>query len=142
VVSLRYSELIGISSRIWQRRELLERTHMDAHKLPCSSSTTQCSLTSLTFQIALYILILLLLQTYAAQEGPYQAKAQTIYKELRRNVVDNVVKVGCPLFMKTLFFLLIQFKSGIRTYWICMGAIRCYYRRGTKKVCYVFMPSC
>lgn len=38
-----------------------------------------------------------LLQTYAAQEGPYQAKAQTIYKELRRNVVDNVVKVGCSL---------------------------------------------
>ena len=43
--------------------------------------------------------MLFLLQTYAAQEGPYQAKAQTIYKELRRNVVDNVVKVGCPLFM-------------------------------------------
>jgi hypothetical protein len=51
-----------------------------------------------------FILILFLLQTYGAQEGPYQAKAQTIYKELRRNVVDNVVKVGCPLFMKTLFF--------------------------------------
>ena len=50
-----------------------------------------------------FILILFLLQTYAAQEGPYQAKAQTIYKELRRNVVDNVVKVGCPFFMKTLF---------------------------------------
>ena len=48
--------------------------------------------------------ILFLLQTYAAQEGPYQAKAQTIYKELRRNVVDNVFKVGCPLFMKTSFF--------------------------------------
>ena len=44
-----------------------------------------------------FILMLFLPQTYAAQEGPYQAKAQTIYKELRRNVVDNVVKVGCPL---------------------------------------------
>ena len=87
-----------------------------------------------------FILILFLLQTYAAQEGPYQAKAQTIYKELRRNVVDNVVKVGCLLFMKTLFFLLMQFKSGIRTYRICMGTIRCYYRRRTKKVCCVFMP--
>lgn len=52
-----------------------------------------------------FILILFLLQTYAVQEGPYQAKAQTIYKELRRNVVDNVVKVGCPLCIKTLFFL-------------------------------------
>lgn len=40
-----------------------------------------------------YKLILFLLQTYAAQEGPYQTKAQTIYKELRRNVVDNVIKV-------------------------------------------------
>jgi hypothetical protein len=40
---------------------------------------------------------LFLLQTYAAQEGPYQAKAQAIYRELRRNVVDNVVKVGCLL---------------------------------------------
>lgn len=33
------------------------------------------------------------LQTYGAQEGPYQEKAKEIYKELRRNVVDNVVKV-------------------------------------------------
>ena len=86
-----------------------------------------------------FILILFLLQTYTVQEGPYQAKAQTIYKELRRNVVDNVVKVRC-LPMKTLFFFLKQFKSGIRTYWICMGTIRCYYRRRTKKVCYFFMP--
>lgn len=31
-------------------------------------------------------------QTYAAQEGPFQARAQEIYDELRRNVVDNVFK--------------------------------------------------
>lgn len=64
-----------------------------------------------------FILILFLLQTYAVQEGPYQAKAQTIYKELRRNVVDNVVKVGCPLCIKTLFFLshAVQYQEFERT---------------------------
>ncbi|KAF8162958.1 glycoside hydrolase family 63 protein [Crassisporium funariophilum] len=30
--------------------------------------------------------------TYASQEGPYQAKAKDIYQQLRKNVVDNVVK--------------------------------------------------
>ncbi|KAF8803526.1 glycoside hydrolase [Phlegmacium glaucopus] len=39
-----------------------------------------------------YLALRALHNTYAAQEGPYQAKAQTIYKELRRNVVDNVIK--------------------------------------------------
>ena len=73
---------------------------MDAHKLPCSPSTTQCSLTSL---VSLYFIYLFFLQTYAAQEGPYQAKAQMIYKELRRNVIANVVKVGCFTF-QTFFF--------------------------------------
>jgi len=32
-------------------------------------------------------------QTYAAQPGPYQEKALAIYDELRKNVVNNVVKV-------------------------------------------------
>jgi len=32
-------------------------------------------------------------QTYMVHEGPYQDKAKQIYKELRKNVVDNVVKV-------------------------------------------------
>jgi len=39
-----------------------------------------------------YLALRALHNTYAAQEGPYQAKAQAIYKELRRNIVDNVVK--------------------------------------------------
>jgi hypothetical protein len=34
------------------------------------------------------------LQTYAAHEGPFQQKAQEIYRDLRRNVIDNVFKVG------------------------------------------------
>jgi mannosyl-oligosaccharide glucosidase len=32
-------------------------------------------------------------QTYAAEPGPYQEQAKQIYIDLRRNVVDNVVKV-------------------------------------------------
>ncbi|KAF8968399.1 glycoside hydrolase [Flammula alnicola] len=39
-----------------------------------------------------YLALRALHKTYAAKEGPYQAKAQQIYKELRKNVVDNVVK--------------------------------------------------
>jgi hypothetical protein len=31
-------------------------------------------------------------QTYAVHEGPYQKKAQTIYAELRQNVINNVFK--------------------------------------------------
>lgn len=33
-------------------------------------------------------------QTYAAREGPHQQRAKDIYHELRKNVVNNVVKVG------------------------------------------------
>ena len=32
------------------------------------------------------------LQTYGAQEGPYQQRAKEIYAELRKNVIDNVHK--------------------------------------------------
>ncbi|KAF9036697.1 glycoside hydrolase [Panaeolus papilionaceus] len=39
-----------------------------------------------------YLALRALHKTYAAQEGPYQEKAKQIYKELRRNVVENVVK--------------------------------------------------
>ncbi|KAF9566233.1 glycoside hydrolase [Agrocybe pediades] len=39
-----------------------------------------------------YLALRALHKTYAAQEGPYQEKAKQIYKELRQNVVDNVVK--------------------------------------------------
>ncbi|PPQ68502.1 hypothetical protein CVT26_003441 [Gymnopilus dilepis] len=39
-----------------------------------------------------YLALRALHNTYAAQPGPYQQKAQQIYKELRKNVVDNVVK--------------------------------------------------
>ncbi|KAG2020673.1 glucosidase I [Coprinopsis cinerea AmutBmut pab1-1] len=39
-----------------------------------------------------YLALSALHKTYAAQPGPYQERAQEIYKELRRNVVDNVVK--------------------------------------------------
>ncbi|KDR81799.1 hypothetical protein GALMADRAFT_221665 [Galerina marginata CBS 339.88] len=37
-----------------------------------------------------YLALKALHKTYAAQEGPYQEKARQIYKELRKNVVDNV----------------------------------------------------
>jgi mannosyl-oligosaccharide glucosidase len=36
-------------------------------------------------------------QKYAAEEGPYRARAQEIYQELRKNVIDNVFKVSLPL---------------------------------------------
>jgi hypothetical protein len=32
-------------------------------------------------------------QTYARENGPFQAQARQIYAELRRNIVDNVFKV-------------------------------------------------
>ncbi|TFK26380.1 glucosidase I [Coprinopsis marcescibilis] len=39
-----------------------------------------------------YLALSALHKTYAKQPGPYQQRAQEIYKELRKNVVDNVVK--------------------------------------------------
>ncbi|KAI0831044.1 glycoside hydrolase [Trametes gibbosa] len=39
-----------------------------------------------------YLALSALHKTYAAQEGPYQARAQEIYAELRRNVIENVHK--------------------------------------------------
>ena len=51
------------------------------HKVFISQSDTGCQqiLTKLS-------------QTYGAQEGPYQKRAQEIYTELRKNVIDNVHK--------------------------------------------------
>jgi len=40
-----------------------------------------------------YLVLKALHETYVVQEGPYQSKAQEIYKELRKNVIDNVFKV-------------------------------------------------
>jgi len=39
-----------------------------------------------------YLALQALHETYAAHEGPYQEKAQSIYAELRQNVIDNVFK--------------------------------------------------
>ncbi|KAA1471225.1 glycoside hydrolase [Dentipellis sp. KUC8613] len=39
-----------------------------------------------------YLVLSALHTKYAAEEGPYQAQAQKIYKELRQNVIDNVHK--------------------------------------------------
>ncbi|KAK2460565.1 hypothetical protein APHAL10511_007035 [Amanita phalloides] len=39
-----------------------------------------------------YLALSALHKTYAAQPGPYQSKAKAIYTELRKNVVNNVVK--------------------------------------------------
>ncbi|XP_006458472.1 hypothetical protein AGABI2DRAFT_217075 [Agaricus bisporus var. bisporus H97] len=39
-----------------------------------------------------YLALRALHNTYAAQEGPYQQKAKEIYDDLRKNVVNNVVK--------------------------------------------------
>lgn len=52
-------------------------------------------------------------------EGPYQDKAKQIYSELRKNVVDNVVKVcgtkALQAFTKN--------HAGVRTYGIRMGTV-------------------
>jgi excinuclease UvrABC ATPase subunit len=60
-------------------------------------------------------------QKYAAEPGPYQEKAKDIYKELRRNVVDNVVKVGLRYLELVRPFLTII--AGVRTHRIRLGAI-------------------
>ncbi|PPR04967.1 hypothetical protein CVT24_010425 [Panaeolus cyanescens] len=39
-----------------------------------------------------YLALRALHKTYATQEGPFQEKAKQIYQELRKNVVENVVK--------------------------------------------------
>ncbi|KAH9946321.1 glycoside hydrolase [Epithele typhae] len=39
-----------------------------------------------------YLALSALHKTYAAQEGPFQTRAQQIYDELRKNVIDNVHK--------------------------------------------------
>ncbi|KAF9009372.1 glycoside hydrolase family 63 protein [Cyathus striatus] len=39
-----------------------------------------------------YLALSSLYKTYTVQEGPYQSKAKEIYKELRKNIVDNVIK--------------------------------------------------
>jgi len=43
-----------------------------------------------------YMVLGALHNTYAREEGPLRERAQEIYEELRRNVVDNVFRVGFP----------------------------------------------
>ncbi|KAJ7905251.1 glycoside hydrolase [Mycena olivaceomarginata] len=39
-----------------------------------------------------YLVLRALYKKYAAEEGPYKARAQEIYQQLRKNVIDNVFK--------------------------------------------------
>ncbi|KAJ7694121.1 glycoside hydrolase family 63 protein [Mycena rosella] len=39
-----------------------------------------------------YLALRALYKKYAAEEGPYQARAQEIYQQLRQNIIDNVFK--------------------------------------------------
>lgn len=43
-----------------------------------------------------YMVLGALHNTYAREEGPFQERAREIYEELRKNVVDNVFRVGFP----------------------------------------------
>lgn len=40
-----------------------------------------------------YLVLGALHNTYTVQEGPYKLRSQEIYRELRRNIIDNVFKV-------------------------------------------------
>lgn len=41
-----------------------------------------------------YLVLGALHNTYTVQEGPYKLRSQEIYRELRRNIIDNVFKVS------------------------------------------------
>ncbi|KAJ7098151.1 glycoside hydrolase [Mycena belliarum] len=41
-----------------------------------------------------YLALRALYKKYAAEEGPYKARAQEIYKQLRKNIIDNVYNVS------------------------------------------------
>ena len=44
-------------------------------------------------------------QTYAKESGPYQERAQAIYTELRKNIINNVFKVNstCSLYAEDIY---------------------------------------
>jgi len=44
-----------------------------------------------------YLALGALYKTYGAQEGPYRERANQIYGDLRKNVIDNVFKVSSVL---------------------------------------------
>lgn len=69
----------------------MEGSYLDPNELPCFAGFAQRG------SIVLMINTVKLdsfPQTYAAREGPHQQRAKDIYHELRKNVVNNVVKVG------------------------------------------------
>ncbi|KAG6850459.1 hypothetical protein H0H93_012880 [Arthromyces matolae] len=55
-----------------------------------------------------YLILRSLHTTYAVLPGPHQAKAQEIYRELRKNVIDNVFKVSLSILVKWLALILSQ----------------------------------
>ena len=72
---------------------------------------------------------------YIPAAGPHQAKAQKIYDELRKNIIDNVHKVNRDVF----FFLVASWgltlagRTGIRADGLCVGAVRSFDGRGEEK---------
>lgn len=78
-------------------------------------------------------------QTYGAQEGPYQERAKEIYAELRQNIIKNVHKVcaiwidddilnairdGLLILMSWYLFVFCRVvRLGIRTDGVCLGTI-------------------
>lgn len=101
--------LVGVRNQVsldsrrafWKGRELLERSSLDANELldlGCleegESTVRRLDLKTRHWPSSL---LLSLFKTYAAQPGPYQAKAQKIYDQLRDNLIKNVHKVCCPI---------------------------------------------
>jgi hypothetical protein len=60
-------------------------------------------------------------QKYAAEAGPYQEKAKQIYTELRRNVIDNVVKAR--LRCLGVIYAFLTTKAGVRPHRIRLGTV-------------------
>jgi glycogen debranching enzyme len=81
-----------------------------------------------------YMVLGALHNTYAREKGPFQARAKEMYEELRRNVVNNVFKVGLPRRWPRALFSSAHLGIGISKNRICMGTVRCPYWRGTEEV--------
>jgi Glycosyl hydrolase family 63 C-terminal domain len=110
VVAIWPTQPFSLSSRVWKGRKLLEGTYLDPDELPRPERFAQgivhsSHLAELTDPSS---------QTYASQPGPHQERAKEIYKDLRRNVVDIVVKV-CRAHKVSMHWLIQTLKEYERT---------------------------
>jgi hypothetical protein len=117
MVSIRDTQSLCFSSRIWEGRKLLERSNLGPNEFHGAEVTIYGTRSVLMCSA---LLNEIRYKIYGKEPGPYQWRAKEIYTELRRNIVDNVYNVSSVLVAS---YRSLRAVTGVRSHRICLGTV-------------------